>query len=777
MEIPGKGRCIAVACFLAAPILASAQSSYLRYSTYLGGDGDDVIQAAAADSAGNVYLTGATTSSNFRVTAGAYQTKRGSPPGFIFGFEGPYSPNAFVAKLSPAGQLLWATYLGGSVYEIGLGIAVDSKGAVYVLGTSYSPNFPTTPGAFETTGQVQGRGFLAKLSGDGSTLVYCTFLNGVSAYTGYSPGGFFGSPSETQALAVDAAGNTYIGGIASPASFPATAGAYSSTGSAFVAKIDPTGSKLLFATYLGGSGKSDIVYGLALDSSGNIYAAGVAASPDFPAAAPVSHGAASANAPAAFLVKLNPAGSQALYSAVLTGNSESSANAVAVDAQGNAYIGGSTFATDFPTVNAFQAKLRGTQNGFVAKINAAGTQLMYSSYLGGSSSEAVMGLAIDSANRVYAAGATSSPDFPVTSSALPHRFGGAPCAVNSPAPFGLPLRPVDCGDAFVAQIDANGGLSYASYLSGSYTDFAVAIVLGPSGSLWIAGNTRSNDFPVAGSTVADNRSGGTCSNAASPSAPNSFPCTDGFVSNLAFASGPVIPSTSALSAFNFGSMIDQPVAPASLVTIFGTVIAPNSPIPLQIGADGKLTTSLGGWQVLFDGVPAPLILVASGQITAIVPNEVSGKAHTTLAVQEPGSSGLRITTTLPVNATAPAILTIDPSGIGQAAVLNQDDTINSVSNPAKAGSIISIFATGGGATSDGDGAIATAALNTPGTQFVIGYPYQFATILYSGPSPGTISAVTQLNVQLPAGLTGNQVPVYWLTGGLSSQSGVTVAIR
>src|SRR6185369_10320088 len=157
-------RTVALWMLLAISANLSAQGSYLSYSTYLGGDGEDVIHSLATDSAGNVYVAGETTSSNFPVTAGAFQTKRGNSPGTIFGFQSQYLPNGFVAKLNPAGQILWATYLGGSGPDAALGIAVDAKGSPYVLGYSYSPDFPTTPGAYQTAAPLSNRAFVAKFT-------------------------------------------------------------------------------------------------------------------------------------------------------------------------------------------------------------------------------------------------------------------------------------------------------------------------------------------------------------------------------------------------------------------------------------------------------------------------------------------------------------------------------------------------------------------------------------------------------------------------------------
>src|SRR5215469_10627421 len=171
-------RTVELCLLLMIPATLCAQGSYLSYSSYLGGDGEDIVHAVATDPAGNVYLAGETTSSNFPVTAGAFQTKRGNSPGTIFGFEGQYLPNAFVVKLNSAGRILWATYLGGSGADAALGIAVDATGSPYVLGYSTSPDFPATPGAYQTADPLSNRAFVAKFTPDGSSLAYSTFLGG-----------------------------------------------------------------------------------------------------------------------------------------------------------------------------------------------------------------------------------------------------------------------------------------------------------------------------------------------------------------------------------------------------------------------------------------------------------------------------------------------------------------------------------------------------------------------------------------------------------------------
>ena len=429
---------------LALP-LAAQSGSYLSYSSYLGGDGEDLIHAMALDSAGNVYVAGETTSSNFPVTAGAFQTKRGNAPASLFGFVSGYSPNAFVAKLSPSGKIIWATYLGGSGGDTALAIAVDAKGSAYVLGSTTSPNFPVTPGAYQSGSSKTARAFLAKLSPDGASLVYSALFGPVSA-AGYFPGEIQAEPNAPTALAIDSAGNAYFGGSASPASLPATAGAYSNSGSAFVAKLDPTGAKLLLLTYLGGSANSDSVHGLVLDSLGNILAAGSTGATDFPVTSPFAHAPGSNGNSNAFLVKLDPAGARAAFSAAVGGKASSSATAIAVDGQDYAYLTGITTDTNFPVANAFQPKLGGNIDGFLARIDPTGQRFDYSTYFGGSGNDQPFAISVDAADRVTIVGETLSTDFPLTANALPHSFGGAPCLTNGATPFGLPLIPIVCGD-------------------------------------------------------------------------------------------------------------------------------------------------------------------------------------------------------------------------------------------------------------------------------------------------------------------------------------------
>lgn len=261
----GGGSDVFVACF-------SADGSTLLYSTYLGGTGNDTGSGIAIDAVGNAYVTGQA-GAEFPVSADPYQA--------IFGGG---ASDAFVAKLDSGGTLTYSTYLGGTYTDRGESIAIDPAGRVYAVGTTASANFPTSALAFDESLGSTDDAFVAKLdlsAGGASSLVYSTLLGGSGNESSFAQSG----------IAVDAAGNAYVAGRTNSTDFPVTAGAYHTTCATcadgwynehiFVAKLDPTGSSLLYSTYFGGSGR-DNPGAIAIDAAGDIYFTGVAWSPDFP---------------------------------------------------------------------------------------------------------------------------------------------------------------------------------------------------------------------------------------------------------------------------------------------------------------------------------------------------------------------------------------------------------------------------------------------------------------------------------------------------------------
>jgi hypothetical protein len=327
------------------------------------------------------------------------------------------------------------------------------------------------------------------------TLVYSSYLGGSRTDGG----------SSSVSVAVDSSGNAYVAAGTNSVDFPVTAGVfqpefagalptcnlYYPCGDAFVAKIDPTGSTLLYATYLGGS-DNDYVFGLAVDASGNAFIAGETLSTDFPTTAGAFQ-TLNAGGKDVFVTELDPTGSALIYSTYLGGSGDDHPEALAIDASGNAYVSGNTVSANFPTTpGAFQTAcapfpgVPGSCSGdvFVANVNAAGTALVYSTYIGGSNSDVALGVAVDASRNAVVSGLTFSTDFPTTASAFQSR-----CKLD--------INSRCNGDAFVTKLNAAGtALIYSTYFGGSGTELANTTALDSSGNAYIVGVTDSTDLPV-----------------------------------------------------------------------------------------------------------------------------------------------------------------------------------------------------------------------------------------------------------------------------------------
>jgi hypothetical protein len=402
--------------------------SALVYSTYLSPGNNYGGAGIAVDSAGDAYIVG-TTTGDFPTTPGAFQTTCGSSGAGC----------TFVTEIDPSGSaLIYSTYLGGGgfVTDTGLAIAVDSTGSAYVTGQTYSPSFPVTPGAFQTSCNAGyncegGDAFVAKFNPTGSALVYSSYLGA-------------GGDDRGNAIAVDSAGNAYVTGATCAKDFPVTPGAFETTypggscgndpqaswGYAFVTKVNPTGSALVYSTYLGGSG---ITHGLGIagDSAGNAYVTGYTFTTNFPTTPGAFQTSCSGTECAqygdAFVTKFNPAGSALVYSTYLGGFKADQGNAIAVDSAGSAYVTGITTSSNFPVANPIQQEEVGSGNAFVSKFNPTGSALVYSTYLGGGGGDLGNGIAVDSAGNAYVTGYTLSSDFPTTPGAFQPTCG-SPCA-------------------------------------------------------------------------------------------------------------------------------------------------------------------------------------------------------------------------------------------------------------------------------------------------------------------------------------------------------------
>lgn len=377
----------------------------LVYSTLLGGIGADRGTAIAVDAAGNAYITGSTTSPNFPSFPDVHPTFPRSTG------TDPDQPDAFVAKVdATASALVYFTYLGGSKFDGGIGIAVNSAGEAYVAGYTGSPDFPTVHPIQPHHGGGYDA-FVAKLNSTGSQLLYSTFLGG--------SGG-----DGAAGIAVDSAGSAYVTGSVTSSDFPTVSPVQSKFGGgvvdAFVLKLNPTGSALVYSTYLGGSFR-DQGAGIAVDSSGSAYVTGFTGSTDFP----VSHAMQPKLAGDfdAFVAKLNPAGSHLLYSTYLGGTGKEQGAAIAVDRAGNAFVTGFTASDDFPLFSPLQPKFGGATDAFVMQLNPSGSALNFSTFFGGSAKDEGTGIAVDPSGNAYVTGYTASPNFPVRDP-LQHNFGG-----------------------------------------------------------------------------------------------------------------------------------------------------------------------------------------------------------------------------------------------------------------------------------------------------------------------------------------------------------------
>ena len=379
----------------------SADGRTLIYGTYVGGNGDDRALGLVLDNSGNAYVTGSTTSTDFPAV-NAFQPRLAG------------GKDAFVFKLNPNGNgLVYSSYYGGRGNDIGNGIAINSSGNAFITGETVSTDLPIySPYQGSSHGLTDI--FVAKFLPAGNGLVYATYIGGRG-------------DDRATAIAVDAAEAVYITGSTTSPDF-ATLSAFQTnfTGiqDAFVLKLAPTGSWLLYSTYLGGSGGGpglpETGTGIAVDSAGNAYVAGATSSFDFPLANALQ-GVHTGSSVDGFVTKLNASGNGLIYSTYLGGSSIDIATSIAVDSTGSVFVGGYTASTDFPSTD--QTTHSGSYDGFIAHLAADGSRLVDSTLLGGGGSDAVNAIAIR-AGEVYAAGQTSSVNFPANNPAQPYLAGG-----------------------------------------------------------------------------------------------------------------------------------------------------------------------------------------------------------------------------------------------------------------------------------------------------------------------------------------------------------------
>jgi uncharacterized protein (TIGR03437 family) len=613
---------------------------------------------------------------------------------------------AFVIKVDPAGNIVLFTILSGKGNDAASALAVDAAGNIYVAGSTSSPDFPLH-NAFQST---PGPGFLVKLSADGSQFLYSTYF-----------------PAAITALAVDAAGSVYVTGTTYATSFPVTPGLPAGfvsltsipiTGGAFLTKISADGSRIVYSALFSG--------------------------------ASVDCGAGSS---------------------CFTGGRYTTGVSVAVDAAGETYLAGNTNTTDLPTTpGAFLTKGTGA---FVAKVNAAGSALAYLTYISATNfiiapnanpANIAAAIAVDSAGNAYLAGSTFDPSFPATAGAYQTTFSGP----YQPG-VAYPLPPTD---VFAAKLNPSGtALVWATYIGGTGADAAKSVALDASSTVWLTGTTASPQFPnkQGWSSGGDfltgiNASGSALVYSARYPSDAVSQSVAADPTGLLHVAGPtgivgtVAPSgTPLMRIFGIANAAAGPVlgriVPGEVISIYGPHIGPATPVTATVNAAGFVPTSLAGVQVLFNGVAAPLLYVSDSQINAVVPQAATPNSSMTVQI-------------VSNNVTSPGfpatVIVAEPEVFqnpdGTAAAINQDGSVNSAAHPAKAGSIVSIWATGTGPIYPRplDGQISTVAQDYHCCQIAIA---SLADLLlsspltepavYAGAAPGMVVGVVQINFQIP----------------------------
>jgi uncharacterized protein (TIGR03437 family) len=786
------------------------------YSTFLGGDRTDSVSAVAVDAQGNTYVTGESTSLNFPVTGSGVAKIQGA---VVF---------SFVTKLNAAGTaIVYSTLLGGSSNTRGYAIAVDRDGNAYAAGVTGARDFPMV-NAVQTTQPGLNIGYIAKLNPQGNALLFSTYIGGerndevralaldaagnihitgrtssttfptvnamqpafggntdafVAMYAApnyrlaYST--YFGKAGveEANGMAVDAGGSVYLVGLAGSEGM-ATAGAYQSRvispNDAFVAKINASGTQLEWFTYYGGRG-DDKGYAIALDASGNVIVGGSATSNNLPVTSSALQKELRGDSDA-FLAVFSGNGRDLVYGSYLGSSSTRTGvteaiYGLAVDAMGSIHAAGVTNGADFPAVRPIQSYGGGASDGFVAKFTPGLGGFAYSTVIGGSANDSILGMALDATGGVHIGGETESQNFPLKN-AIRSTFASAqeafvthicdPMLVMSSSTLTFTYVPQQAvPQPQTLQVGACTPIPYTVEVQGAFLSATP-----------IGGTTNGT---VTVSVQPGNLAPGIYRGELKFTAPDAVNSPVTVAVTLRVAPPP--PVISATAIVHAGTGLAGPIAPGELVVVYGKNLGPNQLAMATLDETGKVSTQVEGARIFFDGVPAPVVYTSTGQMSVVVPYSVSGKAATKVEAEYLGVRSNAVNAV--VGQAAPGIFTANSSGTGQGAVLNQDFTANNTENPAERGAVIVIYATGEGQVDPGgvDGILSNAVLPNPVQPVSVTVGGVSANILYAGAAPGLVAGVLQINATVPPQIAAGAAEVKVMVGAATSPSGVTIAVK
>jgi uncharacterized protein (TIGR03437 family) len=731
---------------------------------------------------------------------------------------------ATIAPAAPVSRFIFGTYPKSLSLTSQPLVAADAEGSTYLAGTRSSTyNRPLHDGGpYSSYNPI-----LAKVSQNGQTIFSNTLAGGIAYAIAVGPSGDLYLAGASIAVPPSNFFDFNSPGI--PAIQPTDGALHSNPAYGFVARYKPDGAIVFVATL------SAIPKALAIDSSGGVYMTGVAAS-DFQttpssfqptiknaACRDLSQYVTGTGCFTAFAAKISPDGSTLLYATFLGGSAIDLGLAISVNTAGSAYIAGTTVSADFPLYGAgIQSRRGGNGDIFVSQFDPSGGKLVFSTVIGGSGSDAAGGLAIDSSGSAYVAGTTSSPDFPVTESALQKSYGGG------------------ASDGFILKLDTTGAIIFSTFIGSAASDFAGPLLLNTDGRVYIVvSSSPVNSFlPTAGQRIYStllNRPPADCdpwgvivalnpktgviadfeglvgfpgsvqlsADASgilhlfnSSSATGDFVITDGqwagsnysyLLARLDFTRSDIFQpacianpaahtyaASSSLTALYVGQ---RQLAAGEIITIGGKGLGPVVPWHVQPGR--ALPYQVAQTEVTLDSNPLPLISVSDTEISAVIPySQPSGRNPASLMIS---NGEMQLTLTFGVAPWAGAVFA---AMSGMALAVNQDGTANSPANPALRGSIVSLYATGMGPLVPPLGDNLFTPLSPPWSsltydpELYIQPSQQQMPVLYAGPAPGEVPGVYQLNVQIPETAPVGNVEVLLLSNvpGASYQS-VRLAVQ